>query len=221
MPEENIKLLIADDHALVRHGITSLLCNINGLYIVGEAENGKELVTKYFKLRPDIIVSDIYMPEMTGIDALQMIRKRDKAVKVLFLSMYEGEDYIYQVWKAGGKGLINKNIVAGELLFAIETIYKGGNYFGPKYDARKLAELEEKYSNIREQDASSVKFNEKETEIIRLVCQGLTSQEIGEKMNLSPRTIEGYRSGIMERLGIASPFKLIKYAMINGIIEKV
>jgi DNA-binding NarL/FixJ family response regulator len=119
---KDIRILLCDDHSLLRKGIKSLFDESVGYFVVGEASNGKEMILKYNELLPDMIIADISMPELTGPDALKQLRIRYPEIKVLFISMYLGEQYIYLVLQAGGKGLIGKNLEKGELLFAVNQI---------------------------------------------------------------------------------------------------
>ncbi|MGE5379236.1 MAG: response regulator transcription factor, partial [Candidatus Aminicenantes bacterium] len=115
MSENTIRVLIADDHNLVRGGIVSLLDSVSDIYVVGEADNGQDLISKYFEIKPDVVLTDISMPILTGIEAVKQIKKRDPSARILFVSVYEGNEYVYQILKVGGNGLVHKSIVKGEL----------------------------------------------------------------------------------------------------------
>ena len=141
MKNQVIKILVADDHTLFRQGIIRLLEDQNNFSVIAEAENGKELIEMYFNLFPDIILADIAMPELTGIEAVQEILIRDRTAKALFLSMYDAGEYVYKVIKSGGKGLVNKNILEDELFLAIDRVYKGDKYFGRKWNDENLKNL--------------------------------------------------------------------------------
>jgi DNA-binding NarL/FixJ family response regulator len=118
-----IRILICDDHALIRAGLISTLSNQPGIFIVGEAENGTEMITQYEKLKPDLVISDIEMPDMTGIQALKQLKSKYPLIKALFVSVYGGDGYIYSILKAGGLGLIDKSPAKGELLYAVNEVY--------------------------------------------------------------------------------------------------
>ena len=136
-----IKILVADDHTLFRQGVIRLLSDNQNFVVVAEAENGEELYKKYFQVKPDVVLADISMPGLSGIEAFEKIKAEDKSVKVLFLSMFESEDYVYETYKSGAMGLINKNILEGELYFAIQNVFKGKKYFGSRWDELSLQKL--------------------------------------------------------------------------------
>ncbi|MCU7492697.1 MAG: response regulator transcription factor [Bacteroidota bacterium] len=218
MPNPNsIRIVVADDHSLFRSGIISLLEDAAEIFVVGEATDGGDLYEKYFELKPDVILVDISMPGVTGIEALKKILARDPSAKALFLSMHEGEEYVYHILKSGGKGLISKNVMKGELVYAIKTVYSGKKYFGAYWTEERLEELREKYSggdgggiSVQLAEAS---LTQREIEILRLIGEGYTSNEIASKTGLSKRTVDTHRIHLMSKLGIKSLPELIKYAI--------
>jgi DNA-binding NarL/FixJ family response regulator len=219
MTTKKIKILIADDHNLVRSGIVNLIENVPGFYIVGEAENGHDLVSKYFKIKPDLIITDISMPVLSGTGAVAIIKERDPSAKVLFLSMYSEEEYVYKVLKCKGDGLVNKNITKGELILAIETIYKGKQYFGADYNEEKLRSIAGKYFLAEKRnDFPEIHFTDREFEVLKCICDGLSSMEIAEKLFLSKRTIDTYRSNLIRKFNVTSSTQLIKEAIAKRII---
>jgi DNA-binding NarL/FixJ family response regulator len=117
-----IRIVIADDHGLFREGVINLLKDSSELYVVGEASNGRELVSKYFEIKPDVVISDILMPDLSGIEAAKRIIEKDESAKILFLSMYDSEEYVYQILKVGGLGLLNKSVEKPELIEAIKEV---------------------------------------------------------------------------------------------------
>ena len=140
-----INVLLADDHHLFRAGIKKILDAQNNISVAGEAENGAQLITKYFALNPDVVLVDISMPVLSGTEAINRIKIKDPSVKALFLSMYDSEDYIYLCFISGGMGLINKNSMEDELVKAITKVSKGEKYFGKNYPEQKLNELRIKF----------------------------------------------------------------------------
>ncbi|MGE5682848.1 MAG: response regulator [Bacillota bacterium] len=215
----DIRILVAEDHNIVRDGIIGLLENIPGLYVVGEASNGNDLVEKYSVLVPDVVISDISMPGMTGIDAVIAIRNKFPSVKALFLSIHEGEEFIFHVLKAGGKGLLSKNIIKGELIYAIKIVAHGGNYFGSGYTDEKLREILEKNTPadpaVLFQDTD---LSRREVEVLRLVCDGYSSYEIAEALEISKKTVDTHRSSIMKKLDVENTSQLIKFAVKNRLV---
>ncbi len=215
MFENDVTILLAEDHELVMEGIESLLHALPGYYVVGKAKNGKELIDKYFKLKPDVVLADINMPEMSGPDAMKEVLKTDPSALFLFLSMFQGEDYINMIYSAGGRGLINKDISKGELSLAIKLTAEGKYYFGPGWDVKKLEELKLKYEKKKGERPDGVEslLTVREREIIDLIAQGLTSKEIAEKLFLSKRTVDSHRARIMAKLDIHSLPEFIKLAV--------
>ncbi len=211
MKTQTIKILVADDHTLFRQGIIKLLEEHKEYEVIAEAENGKDLIEKYFNHCPDIILTDIAMPELTGIQAVEEILKRDRNSKALFLSMYDTEEYVYQVLKSGGMGLVNKNILDEELIYAISKICNGEKYFGKNWTEANLSLLfqnfEEKFS---EETKHSIDLNFREEQILQMIIDGYTSKEIADKMFLSKKTIDYYRSNLLRKFDIKTQIELVK-----------
>lgn len=218
MLDRTVKILIADDHELFRKGMISLLNSEENIKIIGEANNGKDLIYKYLKLKPDLLIADISMPELSGIEAVKTLYESDKNIKVLFLSMYNGVDYIYHCIKSGGSGLVNKDIPKKELLNAIDLITSGKKYFGEDYPEERIEKLLDEY----EKQLKSIKqegneqLTDKETEIMLMLAEGLTSNEIADKLFISKRTVDTHRTHIMQKLGLKSSPQLIKYAITKS-----
>ncbi len=215
MTGKKIKILIADDHTLFRSGVISLIRDEEDIEIIGEASNGSDVVKLYKDLLPDLILIDISMPEKTGLEAAKEIRDRDASVKILFLSMHEGADYIYHSIKSGGNGLINKNILKGELIHAIHTIMGGKSYFGHQYSESDIAEIIKKYESFIEPAVfiQPTRLTEKEKEVLSLISEGLTSSEIADKLDISKRTVDSHRLKIMQKLNLKSLPELIRYSI--------
>lgn len=211
MKTQTIKILVADDHTLFRQGIIKLLEEHKEYEVIAEAENGKDLIEKYFIHCPDIILTDIAMPELTGIQAVEEILKRDRNSKALFLSMYDTEEYVYQVLKSGGMGLVNKNILDEELIYAISKVCNGEKYFGKNWTEANLSLLsqnfEEKFS---EETKHSIDLNFREEQILQMIIDGYTSKEIADKMFLSKKTIDYYRSNLLRKFDIKTQIELVK-----------
>ncbi|NWF90754.1 MAG: response regulator transcription factor [Ignavibacteriaceae bacterium] len=210
-----VKILIADDHELFRKGIISLLLKEDKIKIIGEANDGKDLIYKYFKLKPDLVITDISMPEISGIEAVRILSKKDPDVKVIFLSMYDGDDYIYHSIKSGGLGLINKNISKQELMIAIEYVSNGKKYFGEKYTEEQINRIVNDYEEHSHNSLTDniEQLTNKEKEVLTLLAEGLTTSEIADKMYIGQRTVETHRSNIMEKLNLKSYPQLMKYAI--------
>ena len=209
--ELNIRVLVADDHKLFRSGIIRLLQDHPNIYILGEAENGTDLVFKYFEVNPDIILTDIAMPQMSGLEAVSKIKEKDPDVKALFLSMYDTDEYIYKVLKSGGLGLINKNI----MVYALEKVYEGGKYFRGKWDEQKLEQLIKEFDsndNVEQGTRELEEITHIEEQILRCINQGMNSKDISEKLKTSKKSVDYYRSGLMKKFSLKTRSDLIRFA---------
>jgi DNA-binding NarL/FixJ family response regulator len=219
----NIRILICDDHALLRSGIIGHLENEPGIFVIGEAENGNDLIAKYELLKPDLVIADISMPGLSGTDAVKELKLKYPAIKVLFLSILQGEVYIYYTAKVGGLGLVGKNIVKGELLFAINEVYNGRYYFGPLYDEETIKEILKKYDNqpVGKKFTTNIKLTETEEKILEHISDGLSSFEIAGKLSLSKRTIDDYRVKIMQKYEVKNHISLVKFAILYTESKKI
>jgi len=214
MLNQVIKILVADDHTLFRQGVIRLLSDNHNFVVVAEAENGEELYKKYFQVKPDVVLADISMPDLSGIEAFEKIKAEDKSVKVLFLSMFESEDYVYETYKSGAMGLINKNILEGELYFAIQNVFKGKKYFGSRWDELSLQKLVTDFEQTPKfANDSQTNYSEKEIKILDLISRGLTSKEIAEQLFLSKKSIDYHRANLMRKADIKNKSELVKFAV--------
>lgn len=212
----NLRIFICDDHALTRAGIISTLSGEPGIFIVGEADNGAEMITQYEKLKPALVISDIEMPRLSGIDALKQLKSKFPDIKVLFISVYGPDQYLYPIVKAGGLGLLDKSPAKGELLFAINEVIKGRQYFGPHYTKEQITAICDKY------DAPPKKYNidprkvptEIEHKILMLIGDCFPSKDIADKLALSIRTIETHRSDLIKKFELKNGLALIGFAAI-------
>jgi DNA-binding NarL/FixJ family response regulator len=210
----SIRILVADDHALFRQGIIRLLHDSRTIIVDGEAENGEELITKYFTLKPDIILVDIAMPVISGIEAVERILEKDPDARALFLSMYDNEDYIYKILKIGGMGLVNKNVRDGELYFAIEKVLNGEKYFSGKWTEENLKQLLNDYEASRGKSyESGAALNFREEQVLKFISKGKKSTEIAAYLNLSKKSVDYYRSNLLHKLGLKTQAELIKYGI--------
>jgi DNA-binding NarL/FixJ family response regulator len=211
----NIRIIICDDHTLFRNGLASLLRDQPGIYVIGEAVDGKDLIKKYEDLNPDVILVDISMPGLSGTDAVKELKLKHPNLKALFLTMLKGDQYIYFTLKVGGLGLVNKSIERGELVFAINEVSRGRKYFGSQYDEEKINGILKKYEHkpINIEPNINDEITDIEDKILLLISDGLTSVEIGEEMNLSKKTIDSHRMKIMRKFELPNSSSLIRFAM--------
>ena len=214
MLNTTIKILVADDHKLFRRGIVRLLEDHSNLYVISEAENGEQLIEEYFKVCPDIVLVDIAMPVMSGVAAVEKIKEKDPNVRALFISMFDNDEYIYKVLKCGGKGLLNKNIMEGELIYAIEQVYKNQKYFRGKPSEQDLEKLVEEFeSHQKDKTVDELDINFREEQILKFLNQGLSSKEMADELNLSKKTIDFYRSTLMRKFNLKSTTDLIRFSI--------
>lgn len=208
-----IRVFLADDHNLFREGIITILEKEKDITIVGEAEDGTALLSKYKEANPDVILSDISMPGKTGPDAVRLITNKNKEIKVLFLSQYTGDDYIYSVIKAGGAGLISKNVMRSELLLAIRSVANGEKYFVGK-SQKELDLINKRFNAIKRKDKRENPdgLTNKEKEILLLVSESYTSRDIAEKLKISIKTVDCHRLNIINKLQLKSLPGLINFA---------
>ncbi|OGU29504.1 MAG: hypothetical protein A2057_14055 [Ignavibacteria bacterium GWA2_35_9] len=221
MNDNGIRILIADDHNLFREGIINLLETEIDVFIVGEADTGESLVIKYFELKPDVVLADISMPVLSGIDALKKLKELGESPKFLFLSMYDGDEYIYYCAKAGCYGLISKKVMKGELLFAIKTVNEGNKYFGMNITEKRVREIINNFDKKVERTGTGNELlTPREEQILRLISEGLTSSEIAERLLVSKRTIDTHRTHLIQKLNLKSLPDLIKYSINFCMVDK-
>lgn len=212
----SLTLLIADDHQLFRDGLKALIrSTIAGVEIVAEAENGREAVRLVRKLRPDVVLMDISMPELNGIEAVKQITSEQIDCKVIALSMHQSTDFVTQMLGAGAKGYLNKNAAVNELSQALRLVCKGDVYLG-KQIAEKFTES---YPQYRAANASGpdVSLSKREREVLQLVAEGNRTKTIAEKLSVSVKTVETHRSQIVRKLHLNGVVEMTKYAIRNGI----
>lgn len=214
MGMEKIRIAIADDHQLFRNGLKILLGAFPGFEVVAEASNGNELLKQLSLSQADIILMDISMPEKDGIEATAEVSKLYPDTKVVALSMYGEEEYYYSIVDAGAKGFILKDSDINEVKEAIETVYKGGNYFSQEL----LYHVIRKMKN-REQEVKSSSLSKREKEILLKICEGLSNHEIAETLFISKRTVDKHRANLLAKTNSKNTASLILYAIKNKLIE--
>ncbi|MDQ3394363.1 MAG: response regulator transcription factor [Bacteroidota bacterium] len=216
---EKIKVLIVDDHALVRDGLCAMFSNLSEITVVGEASSGNEALNKTEAYNPDIILMDIMMPGMNGIEATQIIKEDHPDVKVIFLSMEVTEAFISEAVQVGASGYLPKDSRKNVLIEAITKVAAGGRYFSSSISElvfEKFYEnsLKGKKTNI----SSGIKISKREVEVLKLIASGMSNKDIAEKLFISGRTVDAHRNHIMQKLDIHSTADLVKYAIKNELI---
>ncbi len=217
-PTSNIKLLIADDHEIFRDGFKLMLSKFEEIELVGEAENGRELLTLTEATKPDVIITDIKMPIMDGIEATKKIAALYPNIGIIGLSMFDEDDLIIDMLEAGAKGFLLKNAGKLEIIEAIKTVYEDNPYYC-KTTSHKLTKMiaESKFNPYKKKE--KIVFNEKELEIIQLICKEFTNKEIADKLFLSTRTVEGYRLKILEKMNAKNTVGFVVYAMKHNLVK--
>jgi DNA-binding NarL/FixJ family response regulator len=214
-----IRLLLVDDHTIVLDGIKALLSNSEEINIIGDAPDGETLFSLLKNSVPDIIIMDISLPGKSGIDLCREVKQQYPEVMVLFLSMYTSEEFVVNALKAGASGYLPKNISRGELLKAIHTIYKGGDYFSHDISGTILRNFIRKSEVKNEESDPRELLSRRETEILQLAAGGLSNSDIAERLFISIRTVESHKNHIMQKLNLRSPVDLIKFAIKHHITE--
>ena len=213
-----IRVLIVDDHAILRDGVRAILNLYDEVEVVGEAADGKEAIEKARELAPDVVLMDIAMPTMDGLEACRRIHKEMPNVRVLILTQHDNREYVLPIFRAGASGYILKKAVSSELVSAIRAVQQGDAFLYPAV-ARSLIEDYLQQSRTAEQEDPYDRLTDREREVLKLIADGRTNKEIAEMLFLSVKTVLGHRTNIMEKLDIHSRTELIKYAIRKGLVS--
>jgi two-component system response regulator NreC len=213
-----IKILVVDDHAIVREGVRMILAKEPDLEVVGEAGDGAQALELTERMRPDVVIMDISMPGMGGIEATQTLRAQHPDVQVLALTMHEDESYVFQLLRAGAAGYVLKRAAAQDLVQAVRAAAKGDAFLYPSV-ARKVVEDYLKRVESGEERERYDGLTGREKEILTLIAQGLSNQQIAEKLYISIKTVQTHRAHILEKLGLHDRTELVRYAIRKGLIE--
>ena len=208
------RILLVDDHQMFREGLKAVLKSESDFHVVGEAENGIQAVEMSRELAPDVVIMDISMPEMSGIEAAGKIHAESPAVKIIILSMHTEKRYILGALKAGATGIVAKNSASAELLTAIETVVSGQTYLSPSVSNILVQNILESGSDSGEKTLSP-----RERQILQLIAMGKGTKEIGYELGISNKTVEAHRMQLMNKLVIHNVADLVKYAIREGMIE--
>lgn len=214
---KTIRILLADDHSIILDGIRAMLESNTSIEIIGEAKNGAEVIEIASKLNPDVIIMDISMPVLSGIEATKEIKKINNKIKIIILTQHENNEYIVQLFKVGADGYLLKNSKKTELLEAIKSVMINERYVGK--NASKLLINNYSQSSDKSNDDKKVTLTNREVEIIKMIAEDLSNQEIGEKLKISTRTVETHRRNIMQKLNLKSAVALVRYALQNNLIK--
>lgn len=210
-PEKQIRLLLVDDHPLMREGIRSSLAKYPQLGIVGEAGNGEEAVRKAKELMADVVLMDINMPEMNGLQAAEVMRREAPHARILILTVHKNAEYIRKIIQCGARGYVLKDASGEELERAIKLVAAGRSYFSPEISSQAI----DTFFKQTEHPALS----QRELEVLKLVAKGCSTKEIAPQLNVTCRTVETYRERIMSKLGVHNIAGLTRFAISEGLIE--
>lgn len=218
---ETIRLLLADDHNIVRQGLINIFEKYDDMCVIAEAEDGLTLIKKYFSYKPDIVVTDIEMPDVNGIEAAEQIIKQDPGAKIVFLTMHNTDDYIYKILEINASGIVSKEIIGTELIYAVRKIAAGEKYYMGKSE-EEIDKIRWKFSDKkkREFDSPSFALTPIEKKVLLLIAEGKTSIEIADSLGKAKRTVDTIRSSIMSKLNLQSLPQLIRYAVHYSFYKK-
>jgi two-component system, NarL family, response regulator NreC len=208
-----IRILLADDHAVVRQGFRMILGAQTDLEIVGEAGNGREAVELAAKLRPDVVVMDVTMPELNGIEATRRLTAENPHIRVVALSMHKDSVYVREILRAGARGYLLKDSVADDLVAAVRAVASGEGYLSPAISNAVLDDYRKHVTNPIDMLSS------REREVLQMLAEGKTNKEIAVTLNLSVYTVDAHRGRIMEKLNVHSINELVRFAVRNGLVD--
>jgi NarL family two-component system response regulator LiaR len=210
-------IVVADDHKILREGLVRLLEARDDLTVIGEANDGEEAVQMVLDRQPDVVIMDIWMPRLSGIDATRRIGKRGTNTKVLVLSMHENQAYVEEVLKAGASGYVVKNSSSADLLHAIDAVCSGGCYLSPEITHQVVDAFAR--PGTSQQPTGVSMLTDREREVLQLIAEGLSSREIASMLGVSLKTVDSHRSNLMEKLDIHKASGLVRFAIRTGLIE--
>ena len=213
-----IKVLLADDHTLFRQGIRNLLTTEADMQVLGEVANAGEAIEKAAELRPDVVLMDIGMPGFSSFEATRQIKKNRPETKVLFLTMYDDEDYLVEGMEVGGNGYVLKDCPAAQLLAAIRDVQRGGSYLSPRMLSQLVDDFRSRVQNANRLPRFAT-LTGREKEVIKMLAEGQSVKEIAGVLNLSVKTVEAHKFNLMRKLDIHNKAQLVQYAIQKKIIQ--
>jgi DNA-binding NarL/FixJ family response regulator len=213
-----IRVLLAENHTIVRKGLRALLDDETDIEVVGEAEDGREAVDQVERLSPDVVLMDITMPLLNGVEATRQIKAQHPRVQVLGLTRHENEEYIYQLLRAGASGYVVKQAAPAELVEAIRTVFGGDTYLSPSINPSVVEEYI-RQANAMVKKGPEERLTPREREVLQLVAEGRMNREIAQVLSISVKTVEHHRANLMSKLGLYSAAELTQYAIRMGVID--
>jgi DNA-binding NarL/FixJ family response regulator len=213
-----IRVLLVDDHTILREGVCSLLAGEADMRVVGEACDGIEAIEQVERCAPDVVVMDMVMPRMNGLEATTQISKRHPNVRILILSMYDDDEYVQQIFQAGASGYVLKRVAADDLVRAIREVHSGSSFLYPPIAAKLIEDYVRRVRGTEVKEAGDP-LTAREREVLRLIAEGNTNQQIADELTVSKKTIESHRANVMRKLDLHDVTELVKYALRKGLIK--
>jgi len=212
------RILITDDHGVIRAGLRALLSGLPEIEVVGEAVDGRDTLRKAVELKPNIVIMDLSMPEMGGLEATRQLSQIDAEIRVLILTVHEDEELLKEVVRVGAAGYIIKRAVEDELIHAIRVVARGDMYVHPSMTRALLGASPTSASQAKMSEVETL--TSREIEVLRLLAKGYTNRQIADQLGISPRTAEGHRASISGKLGLRSRVELVEYAEQHGLLKR-
>ena len=211
-----VRVLIADDHTLVRESLVGLLQGDAGIVVVAQAADGLETVEKALATRPDVVITDLSMPRLGGLEVVRRLREALPDTKVLVLTMHKEDEYVLQAVRAGASGYLVKDSAAAELLAAVRSLHAGRGYFGPQAAMTLAEQLQHPERTL---DDPYGRLTSREREVFHLLAEGLTTKEIARRLDISVKTAENHRGRVLDKLGMRNTAELVRYALRKGLLD--
>jgi DNA-binding NarL/FixJ family response regulator len=219
-------VLLADDHDILREGLRALLELSGDIIVVGDACTGREAVAETERLRPDVVLMDISMPELDGVEACLRIRQQTPEARVLFLTMHEAEEYFFRALRAGAAGYVIKRTAAADLIAAVRAVARGEAFLSPSMTRALVTDYTQRATPAGSARRESMSVDDtyetltsREREVLQLVAEGATNQEIADRLQLSIKTVQSHRATVMEKLGLRDLPHLVRYAVRRGLVD--
>lgn len=212
-----IRVLVVDDHTIVRDGICALLALTGDIEVIGEATNGSEALKMVKEFNPDVVIMDIAMPIMGGLEATRRISKEFPRTKILVLTQHDDKEYVFPVIESGASGFISKAAASSELVSGIRAVYRGDSYLSPAVAKLLVVNYQRTTGKQTGQDLYD-QLTERERDVLKLLVEGYSAKEIADTLIITPKTVEGHKTNLMAKLGIHNRIELVKYALRKGII---
>ncbi|GAB6197341.1 response regulator transcription factor [Lysobacter xanthus] len=211
-----IRILIADDHTLVRESLVGLLQSEGDVQVVAQASDGAETVEKALVVRPDVVVCDLSMPRLGGIEVVRRLREQLPDTRVLVLTMHQEDEYVLQAVRAGASGYLVKDSAASELLAAVRNLHAGRGHFGPQAAKTLAQQLQHPERTL---DDPYGRLTSREREVFHLIAEGHTTKEVARKLDISAKTAENHRARVLDKVGVRNTAELVRYALRKGLLD--